>query len=75
MARLSKLSRSLEGARVVVTGAASGMGRATAHLFSDEGAKVVVADWNAEGVSQVVEEILAVHGPGTAVGMLSLIHI
>lgn len=69
MARLSKLSRSLEGARVVVTGAASGMGRATAHLFSDEGAKVVVADWNAEGVSQVVEEILAVHGPGTAVGM------
>mgnify|MGYP006146085021 CR=1 FL=1 len=27
-----------------VTGAASGMGRATAHLFADEGAKVAVID-------------------------------
>lgn len=69
MARLSKLSRSLEGARVVVTGAASGMGRATAHLFSDEGARVVVADWDGEGVSRVVDEIVGAHGQGIAVGM------
>lgn len=69
MARLSELSRSLEGARVVVTGAASGMGRATAHLFADEGSRVLVADWNAEGVDQVVGEIRRVHGPESAVGV------
>ena len=34
------------------------MGRATAHLFSDEGAKVAVCDINAEGVETVVSEIL-----------------
>ena len=34
MARLSKLSRSIAGKVAVVTGAASGMGRATAHLFA-----------------------------------------
>src|SRR2546429_60920 len=44
MARLSKLSRSVEGKAAVVTGAASGMGRATAYLLADEGAKVAVVD-------------------------------
>ena len=44
MARLSKLSRSIAGKVAIVTGAASGMGRATAHLLADEGAKVAVAD-------------------------------
>ncbi len=34
---LSKLSRSVAGKVVIVTGAASGMGRATARLFADEG--------------------------------------
>tara|TARA_B100000686_G_C16782818_1_gene973115 strand:+ start:409 stop:1116 length:708 start_codon:yes stop_codon:yes gene_type:complete len=33
------------------------MGRATAHLFSDEGAKVAVCDINGEGVNLVVDEI------------------
>lgn len=44
MPRLTKLSRSVAGKVVIVTGAASGMGRATAHLFADEGAKVAVCD-------------------------------
>ena len=35
--RLTSLSRSIDGKRALVTGAASGMGRATAHLFADEG--------------------------------------
>jgi 3-oxoacyl-[acyl-carrier protein] reductase len=42
--RLTHLSRSIAGKRAVVTGAASGMGRATAHLFADEGARVAVVD-------------------------------
>ena len=57
MPRLSRLSRSIEGRVAIVTGAASGMGRATAHLFADEGARVAVVDRNREGVAAVVDEI------------------
>jgi 3-oxoacyl-[acyl-carrier protein] reductase len=57
MPRLSKLSRSIEGRVSLVTGAASGMGRATAHLFADEGAHVAVTDLGAEAVEAVVREI------------------
>jgi 3-oxoacyl-[acyl-carrier protein] reductase len=59
VARLSKLSRSIEGRVAVVTGAASGMGRATAHLFGDEGAYVAVVDRSREGVADVVDELRA----------------
>ena len=62
MARLSKLSRSVEGKVALVTGAASGMGRATAHLFADEGAHVIVTDLGADRVEAVVEEIRAAGG-------------
>jgi 3-oxoacyl-[acyl-carrier protein] reductase len=54
------------GKVVIVTGAASGMGRATAHLFADEGAKVAVTDRTAELVAPVVDEITA--AGTTAVG-------
>ena len=55
--RLSKLSRSIAGKVAVVTGAASGMGRATAALFADEGAKVAVIDINDASLELVVGEI------------------
>ena len=55
--RLSKFSRSIDGRVAIVTGAASGMGRATAYLFADEGAKVAVVDRTAEGVLAVVDAI------------------
>ena len=51
------LSRSIVGRVAIVTGAASGMGRATAHLFAREGAKVVVSDLTQEGCEAVCEEI------------------
>lgn len=61
------LSRSIAGKTALITGAASGMGRATAHLFAREGANVAVTDRDAEGVATVVDEIKAagyknVHG-------------
>ncbi len=62
MPRLTRLSRSIAGETALVTGAASGMGRATAHLFADEGAKVAVADLGADRVGAVVDEITAAGG-------------
>lgn len=62
MSRLTSLSRSVAGAKVIVTGAASGMGRATAHLFTDEGAQVYLLDVNEEALRTVADEISAVHG-------------
>lgn len=43
----------------IVTGGASGMGEATAKLYAKEGAKVVIADFNAEKAQKVVDEIIA----------------
>ena len=71
MARLSRLSRSIAGHRAIVTGAAAGMGRATAHLFADEGARVAVVDLGEERVASVVEEIRTAHGPEAAEGWVA----
>ena len=62
MAKLSKLSRSIAGKVALVTGAANGMGRATAHLFADEGAQIAVVEIDADGVQNVVTEISAAGG-------------
>ena len=47
----------MEGKVVIITGAASGIGEATAILFAKEGAKVVVSDINAEAGKEVVTRI------------------
>lgn len=62
MEPVKKLDRSVKGRAVLITGAASGMGRATAHVFAQEGALVAVTDINETGVARVVEEIAAVGG-------------
>lgn len=57
MKKLSTLSRSITGKVAIVTGAASGMGRATAHLFADEGARLAIIDINSEALQVVADEI------------------
>ena len=46
----------LQGRRIVVTGAASGIGKATALLFSAEGASVALLDLDELGVAQVARQ-------------------
>ncbi len=55
----------LQGKVAIITGAASGMGRASAQLFAQEGARVVVADWNPEGSAETVQQIRDVGGQAT----------
>ena len=62
---LSSLSRSIEGQVVLVTGAASGMGRAAARLFADEGAKVACVDIT-DSVAAVADDIDDAYGKGRA---------
>jgi NAD(P)-dependent dehydrogenase (short-subunit alcohol dehydrogenase family) len=57
----------LENKVAVVTGAASGMGKAIAELFAKEGAKVLLADYNLEGAEKVAEAIAASGGTAKAV--------
>ena len=57
MSDFKQLSRSVKGLTVLVTGAASGMGRATARVFAAEGAKVAVTDYAAVGAQAVAAEI------------------
>jgi NAD(P)-dependent dehydrogenase (short-subunit alcohol dehydrogenase family) len=51
------VSGAFDGKVALVTGAAGGMGRATAQAFAAAGAQVVAADIAAEGGEQTVEEI------------------
>jgi NAD(P)-dependent dehydrogenase (short-subunit alcohol dehydrogenase family) len=51
----------------IVTGAASGMGKAIAELYAKEGAKVILADYNLEG-AKAVEESIAENG-GTCIAV------
>ncbi len=52
----------LSGRIALITGGASGIGRATARLLADRGAHVVVADLNADGADEVAAEIVERHG-------------
>ena len=66
MSDVKELSRSVKGLTVLVTGAASGMGQATARVFAAEGANVAVTDISAEGTQAVADEINANGGKARA---------
>ena len=66
MSDFKQLSRSVKGLTVLVTGAASGMGRATALVFAADGANVAVTDFSAEGAQGVADAIASSGGKAKA---------
>ena len=65
-AKLRRLppEKELERQVVVVIGAGSGIGRATAQRLAAEGAHVVCADQDAKAANETAREIIARHGEG-----------
>jgi rhamnulose-1-phosphate aldolase/alcohol dehydrogenase len=61
--------RELHGHVALVTGGASGIGRATARRLAELGAHVAVADLNADGAEAVAEEICSRDGDRRAFGV------
>ena len=61
----------LAGKRTVITGAGSGVGRATALRFAEEGAKVVCADLDADAAKETVRQIEAAGGEAPEIRQIS----
>ncbi|MBA2461792.1 MAG: bifunctional rhamnulose-1-phosphate aldolase/short-chain dehydrogenase [Actinobacteria bacterium] len=59
----------LSGRIALVTGGASGIGRATARRLAELGAHVAVADLNSEGADEVADEICTRYGMRRALGL------
>jgi 3-oxoacyl-[acyl-carrier protein] reductase len=59
---LSELSRSIKGHTALITGAASGIGKATALLLADMGAQIAVVDIDTAGIDSLVQTINSAGG-------------
>ncbi|MEE2057245.1 SDR family oxidoreductase [Rhodococcus artemisiae] len=57
----------VQGKTAVITGGASGIGRATAHSLARRGAQVIVADIDATGAAAVASDIIGSGGSATGV--------
>ncbi|MDC0474257.1 SDR family oxidoreductase [Hyphomicrobiales bacterium] len=57
MNKLTNLSRSVKESVVLITGAGSGMGKATAQLFADQGAITIATDINKKNIDAVSNKI------------------
>lgn len=64
---LNNMSERLKNKVVIITGSASGMGKAIAELFARQGAKIIAGDLNEDGVKSVVEKIKQAGGEAIAV--------
>ena len=60
------LDRSVQGRVAFITGAAGGIGRATAHVFAREGARVAVSDRDEAGARAVADAITSEGGEARA---------
>ena len=58
----------LDGKIALITGAASGMGLAAAQLFAQQGAKVMIADFNAQGAADAAAAIRTAGFEAASVG-------
>jgi len=65
--KLAPPDRDFAGKVVLITGSASGIGRATAYRLAQDGAHVVIADINAEGGQTVADDLQKKFGKGRAV--------
>jgi len=63
---MPKTSDYFVGKTIIVTGAASGIGRAAAMIFAREGASVVCADINTEGAKETADRLLTQGGKALA---------
>ncbi len=61
------MSNDIEGKVVVITGASSGLGEATAHLLSKEGATVVLGARRADRIRSLADELTGKGGKALAV--------
>lgn len=68
-AKLKRMPPEKEFARnaVVVIGAGSGIGKATAHRVAKEGAHVICADLSEDGAKATADELIAAYGMGIGV--------
>ncbi len=60
------MTNRLSGKRAIITGGASGIGRATAQRLAADGARVAVVDVDADGAERIAETIRAAGGEALA---------
>ena len=63
---ITDLSRSVAGRAAFITGAASGMGRAAAHVFAAEGVRLALADIQSNAVDEVANDVRDAGGQAQA---------